>query len=115
VAAAIAAARERVFAQLDVTAERVLREIARIAFSDVRELLDEAGAIRPVSYWSPDAAAAVRSVLKRVATTDDGAKARVCTIQFWDKPTALALLFKHLRLDRPQEVSGQLTIRHELP
>ena len=45
-----------------ITVERTRRQIARLAYADVGELFDEAGALRPVHTLSPDARAQVASI-----------------------------------------------------
>jgi phage terminase small subunit len=109
VAAAIAAKQERRLEKLELTAERVLEELARIAFVDPRRLFTDAGTLRPISELSADDAAAIAQldVLKQNVTAGDGVMDTVHRIKFVEKIRALELLAKHFALlvDRVQ-VSG---------
>jgi phage terminase small subunit len=75
-----------------VTAERVIRELARIGFSDVRELVDDTGRLRPLHELSNDVAATIASVevLANFSTK----------IKVWDKPAALQTLCRHFGILR---------------
>lgn len=44
----------------DLTAERILREYERLAFSDMRTMFDADGLLKPPHEWDDDAAAAVQ-------------------------------------------------------
>jgi phage terminase small subunit len=86
------AARER---RTLVTADRVLKEIARIAFADMRHYLAEGKdgiTLRPLSSLSDDDAAAVAEI--RIA----GKSAAPRRIKLYDKRGALELLARHLGL-----------------
>lgn len=94
-----------------ITADRVITEVARLAFSDVRKLFDERGALKPVQDWPEDVAAAVASV--EVDELFEGfGENRVQVgytkkLKLWDKPRALEMLGKHLRLwVERQEITG---------
>lgn len=79
-----------------VTVERVLRELARIAFADIRTVVtvDRNGvALRPSESWSDDEAAAVAEV--RETTTQYGGSV---SAKMHNKIEALNLLGKHLGL-----------------
>jgi len=82
--------------------DRVLREAARLAYSDVRELFDEQGKLVPIRMWTDGAAAAVAGVeiVKRNVDSHDGKTDDVIKFKTWDKGRALELLFKHLGLIR---------------
>lgn len=101
-----------------VTSERVIKELARIAFSDLRNILTDSGNIIDAQDWDDDTAAAIASVeivarhgseqadeeqepqahggsLKR----NRGPKSEyVHKIKVWDKNSALEKLCKHLDL-----------------
>lgn len=81
----------------EITADRVLKEIARIAFLDTRSLVswDQDGVtVVPSSELSDDDAAAVASA--EVVFSGDGD--RVVRVKPHDKMDALKLLMKHLGL-----------------
>lgn len=97
--------------------DRALREAARLAYSDVRQLFDAEGNLLPVHQLPDHIAAAVASieVVKKNLAAGDGQTDQVHKIKLWDKPKNLEMLFKHLGLlVEKHEHSGGLTIRHEL-
>lgn len=103
VAAAIAAAQAERAERTQVTADRVLTELARIGLSDVRALFDDDGRLLPVAKLPAHVAAAVSSV--EVVSGSDGA---VTKIKLWDKPRALEMIGKHLGMFRDRvEVTGK--------
>lgn len=96
------AARSR---RLEITADRVLLELARLAFGDMREL----------ASWSPDGLTLIDSL-----ELSDGAAAAVAeiketrtqagttlTVKRYDKPKALELLCRHLGLLEQQQSDPQ--------
>lgn len=106
VAAEIERLRSRVATKLEVTAERVLGELAKIAFADVRKVAAWDGGLvvlRQSEEIDDDTAAAIESV----GRTDTGVK-----VTMHSKTRALELLGKHLglyvdrvKLENPEEVA----------
>lgn len=87
--------------QSDITQERVLREVGRIALCDVRRVFDERGGLRHPHDWDDETAAAVSSVevVTKVLPTprDEPPEIEyVHKIRFWDKNSAAEKLMKHL-------------------
>ena len=88
----------------EITADNVLREIALLGFSDIRQIFTGSGALRGVAELSDEIAAAVQSV--EVVTSyngeedDDGNKIPEHThkIKLADKKGSLELLGRHLKL-----------------
>ena len=80
--------------------DRALREAAKLAYSNIQDLLDEEGKVRPMKEWPRELAAAVSSIdmTKKNLTAGDGKQEDVIRIRLWDKPSNLTLLFKHLNL-----------------
>ena len=80
--------------------DRALREAAKLAYSNIQDLLDEDGNVRPIKEWPRELAAAVSSIdmTKKNLTAGDGKQEDVIRIRLWDKPSNLTLLFKHLNL-----------------
>lgn len=85
-----------------VTVDRVVQELAKVGFSDIRKLFTDTGHLLPPAEWPDEAAGAVSSVevvTKQSGETDeDGRKAveHVHKIKVWDKNSALEKLAKHL-------------------
>ena len=92
--------------------DRSLREVARLAYSDVGELFDEHGNLRPVHELPDHLAAAIASIaiVKRRLTAGDNATHIIQTVRFWDKPKALEMVLKYLGLlGEPVHRSGDVT------
>jgi phage terminase small subunit len=86
----------------EVTQDRVVLELARLGFSDVRKLFDADGNLLPMNAWPEDTAPAVSSVKVRQewTTDEDGNKVKetVKEVRLWDKNSALEKIGKHLGL-----------------
>ena len=91
-----------------VTQDRVVRELAKLAFVDVAELLDMS-ADDLFNGTDRDNTAAVASVKTKRTATDEGAVVE-CEVKTYDKVRALELLGKHLNMfTERREVSFQNT------
>ena len=98
IAAAIAEARAKRFARNDITADRVLQELARIAFLDVRKLFHDDGAMKPLSEIDDDTAAAIAGI-EVVRQFEDGEQVGTLhKIKIADKLVALDKLARNLGL-----------------
>lgn len=100
----------------ELTATRVLEELRRLAFSDVRSLFDKAGNLRPLHELTAEQAAAIASleVVKKNVAAGDGVVDTVHKVRIWDKTKALDSLAKHFGLLTERvEHGGTLVIRHE--
>lgn len=80
--------------RVGITADRVLIELARLAYSDPRKLYREDGSMKPPAEWDDDTAASVSAVETEEHGGDDPATVR--RVKRWDKKSALELLGKHL-------------------
>lgn len=98
----------------EATVERVLKELSRIGFSDLRNVFTEGGHLRHPSTWDDATAAAISSikVITRPAggVDEDGNKEveHVHEIKLWDKNSALEKIAKHLGMfvDRVDHTSS---------
>ena len=82
----------------EVTVERVLREIARLAFFDIRKLVDEEGKPKPLQELDDDTAAAIAGLeVARVGNAEIGI-GEVLKFKIADKNSALDKLAKHLQM-----------------
>ncbi len=97
VAAAIADGQTRLAKKLEVTAERVLQELAKLAFYDPGELFDVKGDLIPVHQLDSTIRAAVSSVETERRDAKD-APTVMKRIKLADKGTNLERLGKHLKL-----------------
>ena len=105
--------------KLDITAERVLREYARIAFADIRSIasvddltwIDEKLSAKGISIkssdtWGDDVAAAV----SEISSTQHGPK-----VKLHDKQHALDALSKHLGLFKADHDQSKTDVYVEAP
>lgn len=94
---------EKTQAQLesaDLSAERTLEEMRRLAFSNVQDLFDDKGDLIPIHLLTREQAASISSleVIMKNATAGDGKIDRVLKIKVWDKPKVMEMLGKHFAL-----------------
>ena len=102
----------------DISATRVLEEIRRLALSDIRQLFDEDGNLRPLHTLSAEQAACIAGVevIIKNAKAGDGITDTIHKIKVWDKPKSLEMLAKHFALLTERvEHSGGIVIQHEVP
>jgi phage terminase small subunit len=88
--------------KLEIRTDRVLKELARIAFFDPRKLFKADGSLRQVNELDEDTAAAIASLevreLFQAIGSDKHPYGRVGKYKFANKRGALELLGKHLNL-----------------
>lgn len=100
VAAAIAAGTARHLDRAELSAVRVLEELRRLAFSNVHDLFDADGNLRPIHRLTREEAASIASlevVIKNVAA-GDGHTDTIHKLKLWDKVRTLETLAKHFKL-----------------
>lgn len=100
---AVAEATKRRTDKVGFDAERVLEEIAKIAFSDVSELFDEGGNLKPITKIDRQLAKAIQAfeVVSKQKPTRKGEPIEfeyTYKIKLWDKLGALDKLGRHLKL-----------------
>lgn len=98
VAAAVGAAMAERQIRTEITADRVLRELAKIAFLDPRKFFRPDGSLVPVHDLDDDTAAGLAGLDIAVHLGDDGEVTRAAKIKLADKRAALVDLCKHLGL-----------------
>ena len=95
ISAAISRAMAERSRRTGINQDRVIMELARIAFANIADFTDiENGAILP--HASPDDTAAIQSVKVKNIPTKDGGEMVEREIRLYDKIRALELLGKHL-------------------
>jgi phage terminase small subunit len=104
--------RERIASRVEVSAARVLNELGRLAFSDIRKVVGKNGAILDPSDWDDDTAAAVAGIETFKEFSGKGADREhvgdTQKLKLWDKPGALVTLAKHFKLLNESEPLGGL-------
>ena len=91
-----------------VTQDRVIHELAAIAFSNIQDLLKDDDSLRKLSSLDEKVARSVSSIKVQYRTEfEDGQPVKIAVkeIKFWPKVEALSLLAKHL---------GMITEKHEI-
>lgn len=106
VADAIAAAQGKAQERADVTVDRIVAELAKIAFSDPRDLFDADGRLKPLSELTDNAAASLAGIDVVQAGGED-LPLEIRKIKRWDKTKAIELLGRYLGMFKDKvEVSG---------
>jgi phage terminase small subunit len=88
-------------AQFEVTPERVITELARLAFADIRDIgeVTEGGVIFiPTSELSPEDAASIKKIKSTTTRDEDGVERTTLEIEQYDKIRALELLGRRFKL-----------------
>lgn len=100
VAEAVAAGKARQLRKADLSAVRVLEELRRLSFADLRRLFDEKGNLRPIHELTEEEAASIAAleVVKRNLDPGDGKIDTVIKIKVYDKTKTLDTLAKHFNL-----------------
>jgi phage terminase small subunit len=95
----------------EVSQDRVLLEIARLAFNDPRKVFDENGALLSVQQWPDEVAAAISSIKVNELIVDGIAIGTTKEIKFWDKSKNLELAGRHLKMFTDKMVhEGYMTV-----
>lgn len=83
-----------------ITADRVLEEIAKIGFANVKDIVNDDGTVKPLSSIPDHASAAIQNIRVTTASKDGAAITRV-EVEYYDKMEALTLLMDHLGMSDP--------------
>lgn len=111
VSQAIAAAQQKRADKLEITAERVLQELARIAFFDPRKLLREDGEPRALSELDDDTAAAIGGLETATERDRDGEESTfVRKYKIVSKDAALGLAMRHLGMLRDVTITAHTSL-----
>lgn len=116
---AIQLKRKAITESTGITAERVLNEYAKIAFSDIRNVLTVDGGLKDSSEWDDDTASAVSMVKSMEVTSPEGEKLGTNReVKLYDKLRALEALGKHIGLfekDNNQKTQSGVVTIFQLP
>jgi hypothetical protein len=96
---------------------RSLREAARIAYSDIRQLFGPDGRFLPIKDWPEDMARCVSSIEFVSGNVDkgDGKKDDVVRVKLWDKGSRIQDMMKHHgQLVEKVEHSGSVDVVQRL-
>ena len=94
--------------------DRALREAAYLAHSDITQLCDDGGRLKPMTEWPAEmksAASGIETVRRNIDAVH-GQTDQVIKVKAWDKLRALEMLFKHMGLLTERlEHSGEMQIK----
>jgi len=101
--------------EITATQERIIQELSRIAFADVRELYDEKGHLKPIHELEAHVAATISEVTEEWRTDGSGEdKETVHTkkIKRNEKLRALELLMKQMQMfNETLHLTGEVTVK----
>lgn len=108
VQARIAELQQKVAQKFELTAERVLQEVSRLAFFDIRKLVDNTGKPLALGDLDDDTAAAIVGLdVVNIGNNDSGI-GEVLKFKLADKKGALDMAMRHLGLLKDKvEVTGK--------
>jgi phage terminase small subunit len=98
IAAAVREGQQAQWAKAELSASRVLEELRRVGFVNIRGLFQADGQMKPVTEWSDEQLAAVASVDIVTVERGNAPPARVHKLRLWNKVAALDTLAKHFGL-----------------
>ena len=85
-------------AKIDITAEKVLQELAKLAFGNIKNLYDENGQLLHPRDLPDEVSATITEVTERVVQVGEGNATLERKFKVSDKKASLELLGKHLKL-----------------
>lgn len=122
IAARIAELDKKLLDKADITAERVMLELGRLAFADVRGLYDESGRLRAVHELDDDVAATIAGIEVDTVETSGGkgkptTTVRTAKVKRFEKAGALKVLAQHFKIvgnEIDEAVSAALAIAERM-
>jgi phage terminase small subunit len=95
-----------------ITQDRVLQELAKIGFSDIRKALTPDGNVQSPHDWDDDTAAAIASFEVVASKSADGSSVteHVHKFKTWDKLGALDKLARHVNLYAADPTAANVTV-----
>jgi phage terminase small subunit len=100
IAEAVAAGKAKQLKSSDISAARVLEELRRLAFIDMRGYYDDLGNLKGIHELNDEQGAALAGmeVIIKNAQAGDGVTDTIHKFKVWDKTRALEMLAKHFKL-----------------
>lgn len=99
---------DRVSVRNDVTVDKIIRELSRLAFTDISQLFDDEGKLKDIKNLPDDLKRAISSI--EVIENKQNKDIYVKKIRLWDKVKAIEMLAKHLDIFRDKEQSTQINV-----
>lgn len=112
VAEAIAARMDARARRTEITQDRVLNELGRLAFLDIRKAFDAAGNLRPICELDDETAAAIAGLeVSEMTSKENITVGSLKKIRLSDKKGALELIGRHLGMWNDKlAVTGEISI-----
>ena len=82
----------------EITADRVLNEIAKLAFFNMADVINSEGNTKPLQDWSRDELAALQEITESKIDSKEGVIVTTLKTKISDKKASLELLGRHLKL-----------------
>lgn len=96
--------------RIEITADRVLQEIAKIAFNNIQDYIDEGNVIKDLKSIPKDHAASVESI-KIIETEWEGGSKTSTSFKLHSKDSALEKLARHLGIfEKDNNQKGKVKI-----
>lgn len=106
--------KQKFIEKLEITQERTMQEIGRIAFSDIRRLYDDNGCFKKINCMDDDIAAAIAGseVFEEFSGSGRSRKKIGITtkLKLWDKAKGLEMLAKHFGVFKDETTPFSVTI-----
>lgn len=100
--------RETTGKAFNITRERIAQELAKIAFSDLREVFEENGALKSPENWSDEIAGAIAGVEVDELFEGRGEDREMIgytkKVKLWEKTKAIEALNKMFGFNSPEEL-----------
>lgn len=95
----------------EITQDRVLNEIAKLAFSNIQDIYDKDGELIPIDKLPRDVAAAIQEINQDSISGDDNETIIKRKYKLSDKKASLELLGKHLGIFTEKiKIEGELSL-----
>lgn len=106
-------ARAKRLAEIGLSAQAVVDELALLAFANLQDAFDESGNLKPIHLLSREQASAIASleIIKKNAEAGDGKTDVVHKVRVWDRVKSLEILAKYFGLLKDQvQHSGAIEV-----
>lgn len=100
--------------ETEINAERVLCELAMVAFADPGEMFNEDGTLMHLTDMPPEVRKMVSSLDVETRETKDGTTVTFAKVRFWNKLEALNMIGKHLGILGSQVEQKHLHLHSEV-
>lgn len=98
----------------EVTADKVIKEIAKLAFFNMADVINDEGNMKSLDTWNVEDLAAIQEVTETLIKSNEQSQVLNRKVKIADKKSSLELLGRHLKLFTDRiEHGGKITVSHE--